>query len=171
MRQIDRYNPSLGAGAAGRRAVGVLLVLAAAACATAPGSGRRPRSAAEALVQPRPSIEMRHSYVLSGDVLRRSDLQTLLDLVAERWPELVRGELPRGAGLRLGTESQAASDERFGVYDVRGAFLGGPDYLANVRVADVRQLLRLTDVDERARFGRRHAAGAVVVAWAGDVQH
>jgi hypothetical protein len=148
-----------------------LLVLAAAACATAPGTGPRSHSAAEAVAPTRPGIETRHSYVLSGDVLRRKDPQTLLDLVAERWPELVRGELPRGAGLRLTAEPQGPNEERFGVYDARGAYLGGPEYLANVRAVDVRQLLRLTDVDERARFGRRHAAGAVVVAWSGDVQH
>ena len=162
MRQIDRYNPSLGSRSPLLRVATALFALATAACATAP------RPMADALGH-RSMLDSRQSYVLTDAVLHRRDTQTLLDIVTERWPGMVRGDLPRGAGLIMTAASPRPDDDRFGVYDVRGAFLGGPEYLANVRPADVQQLRRLTQVEENARFGRRHAAGAVVVAWVRDV--
>jgi hypothetical protein len=161
MRQIDRHSLSLRGRSPLRRMAAALLALSTAACATAP------RPAANALGH-RSMLDSRQSYVLTGAVLHRRDTQTLLDLVAERWPGMVRGDLPRGAGLIVTAASPRADDDRFGVYDIRGAFLGGPEYLANVRPADVQQLRRLTQVEENARFGRRHAAGAVIVAWVRD---
>jgi hypothetical protein len=99
----------------------------------------------------------RLSYILNGAALPPDRL--LSDIVAERWPQLVRGDLPRGDA------GQAVSLDRFGVYDMRGAFLGGPDYLTGIRAADVREIRRLTAVEESVQLGRRHPAGAVVIAW------
>ena len=138
----------------------VLLTLAACAPAT--------QSASQAFVVNQARSESRQSYILSGAVLQRNDTRTLLDLVAERWPNLVRGELPRGAGLRLGAPPQTGYPDRFGVYDTRGAFLGGPEYLASMRTTDVQQIRRLTDMEENAKFGHSHPAGAVIVTWAGE---
>jgi len=162
MRQIDRSRTALGIGSPRRRVAAALLALVTAACATAP------RSSVGALGPAPTRLAARQSYVLSGDVLHRRDTQTLLDIITERWPGMVRGELPHGAGLVMSAAAPSAFDDRFGVYDVRGAYLGGPEYLANVRPADVQQLRRLTEVEEHAHFGRRHAAGAVIVAWARD---
>ena len=137
------------------------VLLALGACAPASQS----ESQAFAINQAR--SESRQSYILSGAVLQRSDTRTLLDLVAERWPTMVRGDLPRGAGLRLGAPVSVYPD-RFGVYDTRGAFLGGPEYLASMRTTDIVQIRRLTDMEENAKFGHSHPAGAVIVTWVGE---
>jgi hypothetical protein len=138
------------------------MLLALGACA--PVS----QSASQAFAINQARSESRQSYILSGAVLQQSDTRTLLDLVAERWPTMVRGELPRGAGLRLGGAPVNAYIDRFGVYDTRGAFLGGPEYLASMRTTDVVQIRRLTAMEENAKFGHNHPAGAVIVTWVGE---
>ena len=76
----------------------------------------------------------------------------------------------RGNGTRLWPAAPLPPWDRFGVYDTKGTFLGGPDYLAGMTTGDVLQLRRLTDTEEHAAFGRRHPAGAVVVTWAGGAR-
>jgi hypothetical protein len=138
------------------------LLLALGACAPASATATQTFAINQA------RSESRQSYILSGAVLQRSDTRTLLDLVNERWPGMVRGDLPRGAGLRFGAAPPSAYPDRFGVYDTRGAFLGGPEYLASMRPSDVQQLRRLTDMEENAKFGRSHPAGAVIVTWVNE---
>ncbi|AHG89361.1 hypothetical protein J421_1824 [Gemmatirosa kalamazoonensis] len=101
----------------------------------------------------------RDSYVIAAASLPRD--QRLTDVVSQRWPQMVRGELPRGDFGLVPTQSL----DRFGVYDSRGAFLGGPDYLVSVRADDVIEIRRLTAGEESALLGRRHPAGAIILQW------
>jgi len=140
------------------------LLVTIGACGVAPAPG------AQALALTPAHVESRQSYVLSGSALRRDDARSLLDIVAERWPNMVRGELPRGAGLRITPLPAVFTQDRFGVYDTHGAYLGGPEHLATMRSADVQQLRRLTEMEETAKFGHSHPAGAVIVTWAGDAR-
>ena len=136
-----------------RAALAATALTLLAACATV--GGRAPREARSA------PTTSRQSYVIDGASLPSE--RPLMDVVAAQWPRLLSGDLPRGnAG-----ESMSSMD-RFAVYDTRGAFLGGPDYLRSVRANDVRELRRLTSLEEAAKFGHRHPAGAVVLVWRTD---
>jgi hypothetical protein len=133
--------------------------LLSAACASVGTSGESAHRtlasrAASPVLQPTAS---RGSYVIST----ATELGTrhIADIVRERWPNLVYGDLPRGP------MGQAVSIDRFGVYDARGVFLGGPDYLQGVRAIDVVQVRRLTATEEFALLGKRHPAGAVLLTW------
>ena len=141
------------------RAALVATALLSAACASVGTSGGASNMtlasrAASPVLQPTGS---RASYIITT----ATELSTrhLADIVRERWPNLVYGDLPRGAA------GQAASIDRFGVYDARGVFLGGPDYLQGVRAIDVVQIRRLTSSEEFALLGKRHPAGAVLLTW------
>ena len=134
------------------RVVLVTASLVAAACGTPPGPMLD--------LGPHPvphTMSSRTSYVIDGAALPPERM--IVDVVRERWPQLVHGELPRG------DFGQALSIDRFGVYDDHGAFLGGPEYLAQVRAGELRQIRRLTAVEESAYLGKRHPAGAVVLTW------
>ena len=104
--------------------------------------------------------------MLAGADLPSDDGRLLLEIVDARWPGMVRGDLPRGADQCLSICATPATPDRFAVYDARGTLLGGPESLAGIRITDVRALRRLTDIEERAAFGHRHPAGAIVVTWA-----
>jgi hypothetical protein len=134
-----------------------LLIVAAVAPARA---GAQPRSARQLSLSPRPS------YVLTAAELRPSDTRSLLTLVATRWPTFVAGET-RNAATRItpGGWSSGPQD-RFGVYDNYGTFLGGPDYLDALFASSVTEVRRLTELEEFAAFGHSHPAGAVVLTWA-----
>jgi len=141
------------------RAALVATALLSAACASVGTRGEAGNTtlasrAASPVLQPTGS---RLSYVIST----ASELGTrnLADIVRERWPNLVYGELPRG-GI-----GQPVVLDRFGVYDARGVFLGGPDYLQGVRAVDVREIRRLTAIEEYSMLGKRHPAGAVLLTW------
>ena len=144
-----------------RAALVAAATLAAVACASAgPGASGgaggaggvlRQRTAAPA------STTSRASYVITTE--SQPGTRHLIDIVRERWPALVYGELPRG------NTGQATSIDRFGVYDARGVFLGGPDYLQGVRAVDVREIRRLTPIEEYSMLGKRHPAGAVLLTW------
>ena len=99
----------------------------------------------------------RASYVITTE--KQPGSRQLSEIVRMTWPALVYGDLPRG------NAGQGSSMDRFGVYDVRGVFLGGPDYLQGVRALDVLENRRLTPVEEFAVLGRRHPAGAVLLTW------
>lgn len=133
-----------------RAALAASVLLLVGACA---GAGYAARGAERVT----PDGAERVSYVIAGESLPAERM--LADVVSARWPRLVRGDLPRGGA------GQAESPDRFGVYDARGAFLGGPDYLLVLRAGDVREIRRLTANEEFARYGRRHPAGAVVLDW------
>jgi hypothetical protein len=141
------------------RAALVATALLSAACASVGTSGETSNMtlasrAASPVLQPTGS---RGSYVIS--TAKEISTRQLADIVRERWPNLMYGDLPRG-----GT-GQAFSMDRFGVYDARGVFLGGPDYLQGVRAIDVVQIRRLTASEEFALLGKRHPAGAVLLTW------
>ena len=150
-----------------------IAALALAACAsTSYGTSYRPASRSAVAAR-----EDTRGSVLSERALRRDDARPLVDLLHERWPGLVDllherwpglvdGALPRGASLRLAPMADAGVVDRFGVYDERGHFVGGPDQLATVRAGDVREVRRLSAVEERVAFGRSHPGGAVVLTWA-----
>lgn len=143
-----------------RLAFSLAAVMSVAACATAGSSATTPSRAASMLASPTPSTT-RSSYVIAGASLPSE--RQLLDVVRARWPQLLSGELPRG------NAGQTASIDRFGVYDAKGTFLGGPEVLLNVRAREVQELRRLTAMEEYARLGRRHPAGAVLVTWSTGV--
>jgi len=132
-----------------------VMCLALAACATGTAAGPS-ASVREQLASARRTTS-RLSYIIEGSSLPAE--RALVDVVRERWPQLVTGDLPRG------NAGQAESRDRFGVYDARGVFLGGPDYLQGLRAADVREIRRLTAMEEFALIGKRHPAGAVLLTW------
>ena len=143
-------------------------LLALGGCASAPESGFRAlaapssspaSSSASSPAAARPTTS-RTSYVIAGASLPGDRL--LIDVVATRWPQMVRGDLPRGELARFTTI------DRFGVYDARGTLLGGPTYLESVRAREVVEIRRLTYGEEAAKFGRGHPAGAVILTWRND---
>jgi hypothetical protein len=118
------------------------------------------------LVAPAPAAhDARRSYVLTSAELSTEHDRWLSEVIASRWPDIVYGDLPRSPGTLRPFD--AGPNDRFGVYDARGSFLGGPDYLTSVRPSDVQQIRRLTSMEEFATFGRGHPAGAVVLTWLG----
>lgn len=129
-----------------------LLALGACAARQGPDAGALRR-----LQESTAPTSSRASYVIAGASVPGDRM--LSDVVRERWPRLVQGDLPRGELDRFG------AIDRFGVYDARGAFLGGPLYLESVRARDIVQLRRLTMIEEASRFGRGHPAGAVIITW------
>jgi len=135
-----------------RAALAATALALLAACATV--GGRAPRAP---LTSP---TTTRQSYIIAGASLPAE--RAMIDVIAARWPQLLSGDLPRGSA------GQATSVDRFAVYDQRGGFLGGPDYLLAVRARDVRELRRLTALEEYAKYGQRHPAGAVVLTWNSD---
>ena len=140
-----------------RGALAASSLLALAACARMQGPVVR-----DLVVAPTPTTS-RSSYVLTGSEIASHGTRSLLEVVDVQWPGLVSGALPRGG---IGTFDAGPANDRFAVYDARGALLGGPEALAGMRAPDVRQLRRLTAVEESAKFGHSHPAGAVVVTWA-----
>lgn len=114
---------------------------------------------------PAPMIDSRASYVLGPTALDQAEGRSLLDLVDARWPGMASGALPRGGSATHAVRPADPDADRFGVYDARGNFLGGPQQLAAIRPGSVRELRRLTEMEERMTFGRGHPGGAVVVTW------
>ena len=141
-----------------RAALATSTLSALAACASVGSNAAGPLREERTLL-PKLVTTSRDSYVITGASLPRD--QRLTDVVAQRWPQMMRGELPRGDFGLVPTTSL----DRFGVYDSRGAFLGGPDYLVSVRADDVIEMRRLTAGEESALLGRRHPAGAIILQW------
>jgi hypothetical protein len=102
--------------------------------------------------------------VLTAAELQNRGTRSLRDLVSNRWPAMFWGE-PRGFGVQSAARTATVDQERFGVYEAWGGYVGGPEFLAEVHPGAVRQLRRLTSEEEFTRFGRRHAAGAIIVTW------
>jgi hypothetical protein len=134
--------------------------LALAVCCAASRATAQPRAVTQLSLEPRPS------FVISESQLRPNDTRPLRSLLESRWPTLGTGALSRGLGRRAGTATALSPEERFGVYDAYGTYLGGPEYLEGVYASNETQVRRLTDVEEYATFGRQHPAGAVVLTWA-----
>jgi hypothetical protein len=134
------------------------LVIAAAA-APSPASAQ-PRAAAQLSLVPR------SSYVLTASELRPGDTRSLLSLLATRWPTLVWGTTRNATSRMSPAGLGSGGQDRFGVYDIYGSFLGGSEYLEAVYPSNVTEVRRLTEVEEFAAFGRSHPAGAIVLTWA-----
>jgi hypothetical protein len=132
--------------------------LATAACA----ANARPAGPVSAMVA---HSTARAAYVLDATALGATERRTLFEVVCNRWPSLVYGELP-ATFSSASPGPTARPQDRFGIYDPQGAFLGGPDLLLTVNTSAVRRVVRLTGIEEFAAFGRQHPAGALVVTWA-----
>jgi hypothetical protein len=142
----------------------VLVRVALAAFLAIPAAPSLARAQPRVLTQL--SLEPRRSFVLTEPELRPNDTRSLLDVVASRWPGLAAGEPSRGAPRVAAPWGLVGPSESFGVYDIFGTYLGGPDYLESLFTSNVTEVRRLTELEEYAAFGRRHPAGAIVVTWA-----
>jgi hypothetical protein len=143
-----------------RLAVGAAPALLAFTACTGPGAPVR-----QSLTVAPNVGDIRGSYLLGAAELRQAETRTVLDVVGNRWPAMVRGDLPRGGSMRLTGPDTPIFQDRFGVYDSRGTFLGGPEYIASLHTEDILELRRLTEMEERIKFGRSHPAGAVILTW------
>jgi hypothetical protein len=167
---MSRHNDTRDTRArAVRSAIPALLVyttFAVTACATATPAPRLGDALLPAGVSHAPpAAESRFSYIVTADELVDDHSATMYTFIASRWPSMVFGDPPRGGGSYGAVLSP--TDDRFGVYDARGAYLGGPEFLLNVLPSAVQQLRRLTSMEEHTLFGRGHPAGAVILTWSG----
>jgi hypothetical protein len=128
-----------------------ILVVAAAACAPTyqtASPGTRPRGS---------EVGLRS---LEGRALSAEQHRSLYDVMATYWPNVesppwqVRSAVPM------------REIDRVGVFDGNGNFLGGIDQLHSITAARVSRVRRMTPGEEYLRFGRQHAAGALVIEWA-----
>lgn len=129
----------------------VMSTLAGGACTAAT---RRPAASTSTAWEARTDA---HRAVNPG-VLARDPRRRLVDVIAVQWPLLTAPSWTR-------QNVPSPENDAVGVY-ANGQFIGGLGLITDVTAGQVARVRRLTPGEEFMTYGRRHAAGALVIDWA-----
>lgn len=124
-------------------------LLSAAACASSPAGS-------PAATQQSSQSSSHHSNdVLTEEDFAKTDAQTALDAVRRLRPNFLQPHGGESTSLTLGRQDVV-------VY-VDNTRMGGPSFLAQIPINEVKEIQYLNGTDATQRFGTGHGSGAIIV--------
>ena len=126
-------------------------ILTTAGCASSPGgtAGATQQSSSA------PSRARGSRDVITQEELAQVDVQTALDAVRRLRPNFLQTHGGMSSSITMGPQDVV-------VY-VDNTSMGGPSALAQIPVADVKEIQYLNGTDATQRFGTGHGSGAIIV--------